>query len=214
MEELKRWIAKKNKIEKSLMNLYTIITFNVDNNNLIYQLTVVDSNQKKIVINFDYLDNAIYFVENFVAKCHSNQEVLDKYAREYLTLPDDGLHKEFILPETFRQILLDSFMDRVKDLGINLDYYIEEHQKVKDNGDVVLTFFLVDNNSTMERNKSFFTKFEIDDHIKAYFKKLGYEVIDYKFVYRNNEDYIANYTGIDVTVKKLEKNKNNYIKLG
>ena len=77
--ELNHWFSKDNNLNISLMRFY--VEINIDNN--LFKMKIHDSNQNKVLLNFNTLEESISFTEDIINKCQNTQEITDKYNELY-----------------------------------------------------------------------------------------------------------------------------------
>lgn len=98
--ELNHWFSKDNNLNISLMRFY--VEINIEDN--LFKMKIYDSNQDKVLLNFNTLEESISFTEDIINKCHTTQEIIDKYNELYKEKDDiDDNIKQLV------NLLMDSY---------------------------------------------------------------------------------------------------------
>ena len=76
MEEIKlnNWNVKGNEMSISLLHFYVNISLQ-KGDDIYFKLSIKDSNNKRLVLNFNTLEETIFFTENIINNCMNIDEI-------------------------------------------------------------------------------------------------------------------------------------------
>jgi hypothetical protein len=95
MEEIKGngWYAEEFGVSKPLMNYYTGIDFIAEDNVVMYNLRIIDSDRRVLILRFYSFDETVGFVQEIVNNCKSFSEIMNEYKIMYDNGKSRGLRK-------------------------------------------------------------------------------------------------------------------------
>ena len=215
MEELDsiRWFVKDNEISASLMRFYVQIDICKNDKNLFFPLKVCSDGQELLTFNFYTLEDAIGFTNNVVNKSWTAEEIVEKYKKMF----DDNHFKTTgqgnkitLTPDEVDQAIIDYF-------GQGKEYPVSCKEELTMNkSGLDIAFYLIEHTRIdgVRRDVSTrLTKGDLMDALGAYIEFYGYELLDFKYIggihrvgYFVDED-TPHYDGLELKVKKKEKNK-------
>ncbi len=210
---LKNWIIDGNNASVSLMNLYANVSVLKNDDYIFYELTVTENNMKSINLKFYSLEDVVFFVEDNIKKCFTNQEVMDKYQN----MKDEGLfsfpggiktpkgNTISLTPDEVDAVLFDYYAkEKSYRVSINEEHYINA------DGEHDIAFYMtkhINNNGIKKDFKYMLSKTDIKKALLDYINYYNYELADddYKINYFKDGDF--HYDGIILNVKEKEKPK-------
>ncbi len=77
--ELDHWFVKENELTISLLRYYINIKIYQNDKEINYKLTVINSQNKKLIYIFNSLEKAIDFTENHINYCKTFEEIIEQY---------------------------------------------------------------------------------------------------------------------------------------
>lgn len=77
--KIDHWYVRDNELSISLMRFHVSIDTVLENNDIIFKLTVNNSNIEKLYLDFKSLESAINFTENIISVSNDYDEILEKY---------------------------------------------------------------------------------------------------------------------------------------
>ena len=210
--ELSNWYLQDNELTIPLMRFYVKIAVVTNENDIFYQLKVIDDDDINLTFNLNSLEEAILFTERVISKCCDSQEIIRNYLVLYGKEDNNTIIRNlegnnniiYLTPDEVDQAILNYY---------GTDKVLTEELSIKDNNPQ-LVFKIIERVDVDGAKKEHVAKVSFEDlkeSLSQYIDFYNYDLVDFKYMggvrrvgYFRDSD-TPYYEGIKLIVKPKEK---------